>query len=88
MRHDDNVPLIIKMLKLFLGCDLGKPEDRHRKSKSQKAPHAWTDGDAGQMSQGEALNQKTSLWKKMVARRCERMTLQWATVRLKTEAEE
>ena len=28
MRHDDNVPLIIKMLKLFLGCDLGKPEDR------------------------------------------------------------
>ena len=26
--HDDNVPLIIKMLKLFLGCDLGKPEDR------------------------------------------------------------
>ena len=26
--HDDNAPLIIKMLKLFLGCDLGKPEDR------------------------------------------------------------
>ena len=26
--RDDNAPLIIKMLKLFLGCDLGKPEDR------------------------------------------------------------
>ena len=26
--HDDNAPLIIKMLKLFLGCDLRKPEDR------------------------------------------------------------
>ena len=30
MRHDDNVlkPLSIEMLKLFLGCELGKPEDR------------------------------------------------------------
>ena len=26
--RDDNAPLIIKMMKLFLGCDLGKPEDR------------------------------------------------------------
>ena len=36
-----------------------KIEKWHRKSKSQKAPHAWTDGDAGQMIPGEALNQKT-----------------------------
>ena len=35
-----------------------KIEKWHRNSKSQKAPHAWTDGDAGQMSQGEDLKQK------------------------------
>ena len=30
MRHDDNVlkPIRIDMMKLFLGCDLAKTEDR------------------------------------------------------------
>ena len=65
-----------------------KIEKWHRKSKSQKASHAWTDGDAGQMIQGEALNQNTSLWKKMVSHHCERMRLRWTTARLKMEAKE
>ena len=65
-----------------------KTEKWHRKLKSQKAPHALTDGDAGQMSQGEALNQNTSLQKKMISHCGERMRLRWTTARLKMEAEE
>ena len=36
MRHDDNVLLIIKMLKLFLFCDLGKTEDREMAHKFEE----------------------------------------------------
>ena len=40
MRYDDNVTLIIKMLKLFLGCDLENPEVREmaQKVKDPKGP--------------------------------------------------